>query len=107
LDAAAGFRLQYVLTPPFGVVVPYLKAEYHKQFEDDPNSVRAAYNADVSDALRFDVVGEKPDSTFAIYAIGVSTVVRGGWQAFIQYQTVQNLDLLSNEVITGGVRSEF
>jgi hypothetical protein len=34
-------------------------------------------------------------------------VLKGGWQGFIQYQTVQSLDLLSNDVITGGVRAEF
>jgi outer membrane autotransporter protein len=105
LDTALGFRIQYALTPSFGVVVPYLKAEYHRQFEDDPHAVSAAYNA-LADSP-FDVVGDETDTSFYVAAAGLSVVLKQGWQGFIQYQTVQSLDLLTNDVITGGVRAEF
>lgn len=109
LDTALGFRVQYALTPNFGVLVPYLKAEAHWQLEDDPHTVDATYEnmGGVSPAVPFDIVGNKSDTSFYIAAIGLSVVLKGGWQGFLQYQTVQNLDLLSNDVITGGVRAEF
>jgi outer membrane autotransporter protein len=108
-DTALGFRVQYALTPRFGVIVPYLKAEFHKQLEDDPHAVDATYEdmGGATPAVPFDIVGDKSDDSFYVAAIGLSVVLKGGWQGFIQYQTVQSLDLLSNDVITGGVRSEF
>ena len=109
LDTALGFRVQYALTPSFGVVVPYLKAEAHWQMMDDPHTVDANYEGmgGATPAVQFDIVGDKSDNSFYVVAAGLSVVLKGGWQGFIQYQTVQSLDLLSNDVITGGVRSEF
>jgi len=109
LDTALGFRVQYALTPNFGVIVPYLKAEAHWQLEDDPHTVDATYEnmGGVTPAVPFDIVGDESDHNFYIAAVGLSVVLKGGWQGFIQYQTVQSLDLLSNDVITGGVRAEF
>jgi outer membrane autotransporter protein len=108
-DTALGFRVQYAMTPRFGVIVPYLKAEYHWQLEDDPHAVSATYEdlGGATPAVPFDIVGDESDHNFYIAAAGLSVVLKGGWQGFIQYQTVQSLDLLSNTVITGGVRSEF
>jgi uncharacterized protein YhjY with autotransporter beta-barrel domain len=109
LNAALGFRIQYALTPSFGVIVPYLKAEYHWQLEDDPHAVNATYDGlgGVTPAVPFDIVGDKSDDRFYIAAAGLSLVLRDGWQGFIQYQTVRSMDLLTNAVITGGVRAEF
>lgn len=109
LDAVAGFRVQYALTPKFGVIVPYVKAEYHRQLENDPHLVDATYNAlsGTSGAAAFDVVGDESDDSFYVLSGGLSVVLQRGWQAFIQYQTVESLNLLSNDVITGGIRAEF
>jgi outer membrane autotransporter protein len=109
LDTALGFRVQYALTPSFGVIVPYLKAEAHWQLEDELHTVDATYAnmGGATPAVPFDIVGDKSDDSFYVAAVGLSVVLKGGWQGFIQYQTVQSLDLLSNDVITGGVRSEF
>lgn len=109
LDTALGFRVQYALTPRFGVIVPYLKAEWHWQLEDDPHAVAASYEdmGSATPAAPFDIVGDESDNSFYVAALGLSVVLKGGWQGFIQFQTVQSLDLLSNDVITGGVRSEF
>jgi uncharacterized protein with beta-barrel porin domain len=109
LDTALGVRVQYALTPRFGVIVPYLKFEYHWQLENDPNAVNANYESlgSVTPAVPFDIVGDEPDRRFYVAAAGLSLVIKGGWQGFIQYQTVRSLNLLSNDVITGGVRAEF
>lgn len=109
LDTALGVRVQYALTPRFGVIVPYLKLEYHWQLENDPHAVNANYEGlgRVTPAVPFDIVGDEPDGSFYVAAAGLSLVIKGGWQGFIQYQTVRSLNLLSNDVITGGVRTEF
>lgn len=109
LDTVLGIRVQYALTPRFGVLVPYFKFEYHRQLEDDPHTVNATY-AGIGSAVPsapFDLVGDEPDDSFQVVAAGFSLVLAGRWQGFIQYQTVRGMDLLSNDVITGGVRAEF
>jgi uncharacterized protein YhjY with autotransporter beta-barrel domain len=110
LDGALGIRLQYTLTPSFAVIVPYIKGEYHHEFESDPFSTRAAYQGAASDATGagiFDLPSDRPDSSFYVFAGGFSVVLKHGIQGFIQYQTIQSLDLLSNHVIAGGIRGEF
>jgi uncharacterized protein with beta-barrel porin domain len=108
-DTALGVRIQYALTPRFGVIVPYLKVEYHWQLEDEPHAVNATYAGlgSATPSAPFDLIGDESDGRFYIAAAGLSLVLRDRWQAFIQYQTVRSLDLLSNDVITGGVRTEF
>ncbi len=39
LDASVGVKLQYVATPGFGVVVPFLRGAFHQELEDSPRQL--------------------------------------------------------------------
>lgn len=108
LDTAVGLRLQYVLTPSFGVIVPYVRGEYHHEFENDARVVSAAY-ADVATtgAGNFALRTDKPDDSYTQATAGVSVVLAHGLQGYLQYQQVFSLDTYSDRVITGGARYEF
>ncbi len=43
VDGALGLKFRYTFTPKFGVIVPYVKAELHHNFDTDPFTVSAAY----------------------------------------------------------------
>ena len=43
LDTAVGLRAQRMLTPSLGVVVPYVRFEWHKELENDQRTVSALY----------------------------------------------------------------
>jgi len=113
LDGTIGLRLQYVWTPSFGVVIPYVRGEFHRQFEDEIRLIRATYLGiaelqEVLDLAEFFVIPtDEVDDQFAIYSAGFSMVVRNGWQGFLQYQQVSGLDDFSEQGIIGGVRFEF
>lgn len=112
LDANAGVQIQYVFTPRFGVLVPYLSGRYHREMLDDVRRVSARY-ADAYEQLLqnisvdFNVPTDPPDEDYYTAAAGVTVVLAGGLMGFVQYLQVLDLDDYSDSVITGGMRYEF
>jgi uncharacterized protein with beta-barrel porin domain len=112
LDAGAGLQVQYVFTPRFGVLVPYLSARYHREMLDDVRRVSARY-ADAYEQLLqniaadFNVPTDPPDEDYYTAAAGVTVVLAGGLMGFVQYLEVLDLENYSDSVITGGMRYEF
>lgn len=124
-DNALGVRLQYALTPSFGVFIPFLAAEYHRELEDEQRRISAVY-LNLPDQLRtagfagnFNLLTDPPDDTYYVAKIGLSTilrgarpledqgVVKGGIQGFVQYMTVLQLENYTDNVFTAGLRVEF
>lgn len=125
-DVAVGAKLQFVLTPRFGVFVPFIRGEYHTELEDQPRTISTVYAglppdvvAAVQDAVNFSLFSEKPDKNYYTLTGGVSAVLRGstrvdeagraggGLQAYLQYTTVLDLEHYDDSVIAGGLRYEF
>jgi outer membrane autotransporter protein len=121
LDTALGLRFQYVITPRFGVIVPYLTLESHRELADDPRTITAGYAAvaDILGTSTFVVPTDAPDESYSVATAGFSVVLRGGRQreaggaivgglsAFVQIKTVQGLLHYDDNVTTGGFRYEF
>ncbi len=112
LDGSAGLQLQYVFTPRFGVLVPYLSARYHHELLDDVRRVSALYADALSRLIQvidadFNVPTDPPDDDYYTAAAGVTVVLAGGLMGFVQYMQVLDLDDYSDAVITGGMRYEF
>jgi uncharacterized protein YhjY with autotransporter beta-barrel domain len=107
LDASVGFRLQYALQIPFGVVVPYARAAYHHNFAANAYSVSSSYNAISATGVGFDLPTDSPDNHFYEFAGGFSVVLKHGIQGFVQFQTANGMQLLTSRMISGGIRGEF
>jgi hypothetical protein len=126
LDAAVGGKLAYTWTPRFGIVVPYLRAEYHRQmltarsklflnFANLPDDVAS----EISDVVGPALLSDKPDDGYATVSLGFSAVIRGssrvnangrgagGLQGYLQFTTVEGLRNYNSKLITGGLRYEF
>jgi hypothetical protein len=126
LDAILGGKLAYVWTPGFGVVMPYVRAEYHRQLQTARTKIYlnfANLPDDVAGSIR-DLIGpalvsDKPDDAYLTYSLGFSMVIRGstdvnaagrgsgGLQGYLQYTTVEGLRNYRSKLITGGLRYEF
>jgi hypothetical protein len=126
LDAIGGGKLSYVWTPGFGIVMPYVRAEYHRQLQTARTRIYlnfASLPDDVAGSIR-DLVGpalvsDKPDDAYLTWSLGFSMVIRGssdvdasgrgsgGLQGYLQYTTVEGLRNYSSKLITGGLRYEF
>jgi uncharacterized protein YhjY with autotransporter beta-barrel domain len=110
-EGGVGFKLQYVITPRFGVIVPYLRGEYRKEFDNDVRQISAVFAglpaSAVSADADFNLATDEPDDDYMLGAAGASIVLPHGWQGFIQYQQVFDLDTFDDRAITGGIRLEF
>jgi uncharacterized protein with beta-barrel porin domain len=120
-ETAVGLRFQYVVTPRFGVIVPYLTLESHRELADDARTITAGYAAiqDILGTSAFVVPTDAPDESYFVASAGFSIVLRGGRQreaggpvvgglsAFLQLKTVRNLLHYEDDVATGGFRYEF
>jgi uncharacterized protein with beta-barrel porin domain len=112
LDGSVGAQFQYVFTPRFGVVVPYLSGRYHHEMLDDARRVSALYADAFSQLIQaidadFNVPTDPPDEDYYTVAAGATVVLAGGLMGFVQYLQVLDLEHYSDAVITGGMRYEF
>jgi len=124
LESTLGVKLNYVLTPKFGVVIPFIDIEYRTQHDTDPRVINAVY-VDAADALAdtpeavFALPTDEADSNYLVYTLGFSAVIRGarqltadgaaggGIQVFLHYRQYENLDYYNQSEIAGGLRYEF
>jgi hypothetical protein len=112
VDIAPALKLQYVLKPPFGVLIPYVVGRFHLEASNSARAIASRY-ADAlnftasSSGTNFAVSTDDPDKRYWTIAAGASVVLPHGWQGFIQYLSVEDLDNYSDHVITGGIRFEF
>lgn len=124
LESSLGVKINYVVTPSYGVFIPFLDLEFRTQHNTDPRYINALY-VDAADTLSdapqayFSLPGDKPDSNYWVYTLGVSAVLRGasqstadapasgGIQAFIHYRGYQALEYYTQGQIAAGVRYEF
>jgi uncharacterized protein YhjY with autotransporter beta-barrel domain len=100
-------RLQYAVRLPFGVIVPYARAEYHHNFATNEYTVSAAYNAIASSGAQFDLPTDPTDKHFEQFAGGFSIVLTHGIQGFAQFQTTSGLQYVTSRLVSGGIRAEF
>ena len=121
LKTAVGMRFQYVVTPRFGVIVPYWSIGVYKEHQDDPRTITAGYAAleDVLGSTVFEMPTDPPDESYLVASAGFSMVLRGGRQrrldgpvagglmGFLQLATVENRDYIDDRVTTLGLRYEF
>ena len=124
LDATVGLKFQYVFTPNFGVIIPFVNIESHNELLQEERVIRAGYGAltDFTGSgalLNFSVPTEQVDENYFTWTVGLSTILRGGRQremggpigggltAFIQFESVEDLDSYDQQIISGGFRYEF
>lgn len=100
-----GGRADYAISTEFGVVVPYLRAEYEHEFADSA-STDVRFATDPS-GTKFRVSGVDVDRDFFNLGGGVSAVFAGSWSAFLDYDGLVGAEDLTRHSITFGVRKEF
>jgi hypothetical protein len=121
LETTIGLRFQYVVTPRFGVIVPFWTIALHREGEDDARTITTGYTAlaDVLGSSTFVLPTDTPDDSYYTLAAGFSTVLRGGRQArldgriagglsgFVQLAVVEERETYDDQMVTMGVRYEF
>ena len=112
LQSFLGGELTYAVSTDSGVIVPYFRAEWRHEFENDSEILQtyyAAYGEEnaVADGLILPVETEEPDEDFFELGLGVSAVFGNNIQAFFDYSTTVGLDDVEAHLFTVGVRGTF
>jgi hypothetical protein len=119
--ASLGLRFQYVVTPRFGVIIPYWNVAAYRELKDESRTISSGYAAleDVLGRTTFQLPTDPRDRTYMSASAGFSMVLRGGRprelggpimggiMGFLQYATVRDRANFDDQVITGGLRYEF
>jgi outer membrane lipase/esterase len=105
LVSALGAQVGYAFSVPFGVLVPQVAAEWRHEWLNN-GSIRAAYAFDPFNVF-FSVPRDEPNRDYAAIRAGLNTVLRGGWQAFLNYEVLLGLRDISYNNFVAGVRKEF
>lgn len=112
LDVATGLKLQYVLAPRIGALIPYLAARHHWEMENGARVIAGQF-ADALDQIGsqsstvFALSTDRPDDAYYTMAAGCTLVMGSGMNGFMQYLKVFGLENYSDAVLTGGFRYEF
>lgn len=106
LQAQAAFNF----SQDFGVLIPFIGVAWHHEFEDDDRTITARYvfdpnNADAANLLSFTT--ELGDEDFYTLNLGTNLVLQNGNQVFFNYETVLDLEDVTSNVFTIGLRMEL
>jgi uncharacterized protein YhjY with autotransporter beta-barrel domain len=106
LTSTLGAGASYASSQGWGVLIPFARVAWVHEFENDSQSMKAFYTVDPQQnnlVARTD----NPDRNYFELGLGVSAVVRGGLQAFFDYQTLLGYSDLTDHIFTVGIRSEL
>ena len=103
LQSIVGCQLAWTVSRARGVIIPHIRAEWYHEFANDDHTITAGFAADPF-GVAFSVPTEEPDENYFAIGGGVSGVWQRGMQGFIEIETLQGLEDLSNYVLTAGIR---
>jgi uncharacterized protein YhjY with autotransporter beta-barrel domain len=90
----------------WGVLIPQINVNYIYEFIDDGEDINATFVSDPFNT-QFVFTTEKRDTSYFTTAIGVVTLLPGGFTAYLQYDTYLQMDNYKQSVWSLGARMEF
>ncbi len=105
LTTSVGVHASYAKAISWGVLIPQARFRYVHEHKDDSRSIDSTLNFSPTDAFTNNT--EDTDRDYVIAGIGVSTVMRNGFQAFVDYEKLTSHDFLDTWTISAGFRKEF
>ena len=106
LTGSVGAQFNYAMSRDFGVLVPYLRIGYVRQFENDAIDTTAVYIDDPRGNVLAATTND-PDESYAELSVGLSAVFKEGMQGYFAYDTLLGFDDLTAHVFTAGIRWEL
>ncbi|MFM8356780.1 MAG: autotransporter domain-containing protein, partial [Gammaproteobacteria bacterium] len=112
LTANLGVHASYTLTPSFGVLIPHVRLDWVREFEDDAETINVRFLSDrfsedpTNPTSPFAVRTDAPDADYLSWSVGASAQFINGVAAFVNYRgnALQN-DTQIGE-LTLGIRME-
>lgn len=86
-----GGRTSYAISTSWGVVVPYARAEWKKEFDDSRDIISGRFVSTTAKEA-FAIEAENFDSSWFQAAVGITATFRYGLSAYIDYDSVLSYD---------------
>ncbi len=110
LTSTVGLQFDRTMNTSVAVFTPYIRFDWEHEYDNDSRNITARF-ATVSssyDALNTIIIPtDEPDRDFFNLAAGISAVLQGGFQLFLDYSTVLDYENITLHKFTGGLRWEF
>jgi uncharacterized protein YhjY with autotransporter beta-barrel domain len=108
LTGNLGFRLTYAWNLPWGVLLPHLRVDYVREFEDDVDvfGVRFASDPNATSTPPILLETENPDPSYWRLTGGFSAQFPYGISAYVEYQRLQSFENISFQSVSMGVRMQ-
>jgi outer membrane autotransporter protein len=102
----AGLRLTYAWNVSWGVLLPHLRVDYVREFEDDVDvfGVRFANDPNAASTPPVLVATDNPDTSYWRLAGGFSAQFKHGISGYIEYQRLESFEFISFQDVSIGLR---
>jgi outer membrane autotransporter protein len=109
LTANLGLRLTYAWNVSWGVLLPHLRTDFVREFEDQVEVFGVRFAADPFDAASNPtppilVETDNPDRSYWRLAAGFSAQFKHGVSGYIEYQRLQSYELVDFQDVSFGLR---
>ncbi|HEV8333802.1 MAG TPA: autotransporter outer membrane beta-barrel domain-containing protein, partial [Steroidobacteraceae bacterium] len=106
LTGNLGVRLTYAWNVSWGVMLPHLRADYVREFEDDVDvfGVRFAADPNAASTPPVLVATDNPDQSYWRLAAGFSAQFKHGVSGYIEYQRLESFEFIDFQDVSIGLR---
>jgi outer membrane autotransporter protein len=106
LTGNTGLRLTYAWNVSWGVLLPHLRADYVREFEDDVDvfGVRFAADPNAASTPPVLVATDNPDQSYWRLAAGLSAQFKHGVSGYIEYQRLESFEFIDFQDVSIGLR---
>lgn len=108
LTGNLGLRTTYALNTSWGVLLPHVRIDYVREFEDDVDvfGVRFAADPNANSTPPILVETDNPDRSYWRLATGFSAQFAHGVSGYVEYQRLESFQYISFEDVSIGLRMQ-
>ncbi|MGH8177219.1 MAG: autotransporter domain-containing protein [Steroidobacter sp.] len=108
LTGNLGLRLTYAWNLSWGVLLPHLRVDYVREFEDDVDvfGVRFASDPNATSTPAILIETDNPDTSYWRLATGFSAQFKYGLSGYVEYQRLESFEFISFEDVSVGLRMQ-
>jgi outer membrane autotransporter protein len=106
LTGTLGLRATFAWNLPWGVLLPHLRVDFVREFEDEVDvfGIRFAADPNAASTPPILVETENLDTSYWRLALGLSAQFRYGISSYVEYQRLEGFDLVSFQDVSLGLR---
>jgi uncharacterized protein YhjY with autotransporter beta-barrel domain len=108
LTGTLGFRASYAWNLSWGVLVPYFRGDYVREFNEDVEAFNVHFaNDPKSPASTIIVKSDAPDQSYVRLVAGVSGQFPFGISGYVEYQRLQSFEFVNFNDLSMGLRVQY